>query len=65
MPIMREPRQPNVSGDTIGPNSPNRIDPMPGDYRGGDTVGAGDRAGRKRSRTIPPDEYSPPPWPVK
>lgn len=62
MPKMREPRDPQVTGDTVGPNSPNRIDPMFGDkYRDpcGDTAGPGDRAGRKDHRPIAP------PWPVK
>lgn len=65
MPKMREPMVPTPTGDTVGPNSPNRIDPIFDGDRCGDTAGAGDRAGRKRSIPIPPNQPSPPPWPVK
>ena len=56
--IIKPPRGPKISGDTIGPNAPGTVDPGFNDpYRNpaGDTVGDGDFAGRKKER--PRDPY--------
>ena len=50
MPNIRPPRDPRPTGDVKGPNEPANVDPgFNNPYRdtGGDTVGAGDWAGRK------------------
>lgn len=48
--IIKPPRDPKPTGDVRGPNFPSSVDPGFNDpYRdkSGDTVGAGDHAGRK------------------
>lgn len=52
-----DPKPPRVTGDTVGPNWPGTVNPgFDNPYRdkGGDTVGAGDYAGRKKSDTPSP-----------
>ena len=66
MPNMRPPRDPRVSGDTVGPNHPDTVRPnFDNPYRdkGGDVAGPGDFAGRKRPQQYPPYQY-PGPFPV-
>lgn len=53
MPTIRPPRDPQPTEDTRGPNHPSTVDPgfdSPYRDKGGDTVGPGDFAGRKRRR---------------
>ena len=54
---IRKPKDPQVTDDTVGPNWPGTTDPGFGDqYRdkGGDTVPAGDYAGRREPKKIMP-----------
>lgn len=62
MATIKTPRDPRPSDDTCGPNFPSSIDPGFNDpYRnkGGDTVGAGDFAGRRKAE--PRDPWG---WPI-
>ncbi len=53
MPTMKPPRDPRVSGETVGPNSPDTVDPRFGDEwrdRGGDVGRVGRVTGRETER---------------
>lgn len=59
---IRPPKNPSATDDVIGPNWPGTVDPgfgNPSRDTTGDTVGAGDYAGRRRAPSR--DEWG---WPV-